>query len=587
MGLTFGNLPGLWALLGIPVVLLIHFLQKERRAVVTSTLFLLEEMQRESKSGIRIERLRNSLPLWLQILAVVLLAWVLSQPRWMRPDSFQRVVVVLDSSASMSAFRDEALSRLDREVQKLARASTRTEWIALETDPRRGTLYSGNDSSALLAALDGWQPLSARHDAGPALQQARSLLRREGAIIFLTARPREDVPAGARMLSIGSPIDNCGFTGLRFEERPEGHIWHALVRNYSDRAQTRQWQAVFQGQASPSREIYLEPGQTMALSGRFPEETNLGFLRLSDDRFGLDDRMPLARPQPKPLAILVEDHPMLSGFVDPFLRSVSAWHAPQGGASEDLRIATRLPNQTAPARPGVYFLAEREQPGRLLTAPIVAEHHPLMQELNWQGLLVQATGEIAPDERDQVLLWQGDRPLLVLRESGRQRWLLCNFDLRYSNAARLPAFVILLHRFLDEVREAKPEFERRNLQSSQTVATGADALGKEVIARYERVDGQRTEQRVEPFRAARMAAPDAPGFWEVRQGESLLLQAAVHFADSREADFRSAATGDHGPEIAPTLQKKNTTADFLTPLWLLLLGVFLVANWRLTAGRNN
>ena len=106
--LLFSNPAGFWALLGIPAVLLIHFLQRESRRVRASTLFLLEQLAPESAQGRRFERLRNSAALWLQLLAVLLFAWLLAGPRWLRPDSVQKVVFVLDSSASMSAFSGEA-----------------------------------------------------------------------------------------------------------------------------------------------------------------------------------------------------------------------------------------------------------------------------------------------------------------------------------------------------------------------------------------------------------------------------------------------------------------------------------------------
>src|SRR6266852_6859515 len=103
--LTFANPWGFLALLGVPAILAIHFLQRESRRVVSSTVFLLEQLSPVSARGRRIERLRNSIPLWLQLLAVLLLAWLLAQPRWLRKDSTQRVIAVLDSSVSMTAFR--------------------------------------------------------------------------------------------------------------------------------------------------------------------------------------------------------------------------------------------------------------------------------------------------------------------------------------------------------------------------------------------------------------------------------------------------------------------------------------------------
>ena len=65
--LSFGNPLGFLALLGIPAVLAIHFLQRRSRQAVVSTLFLLQQLQRESEGGSRFERLRPSIPLSPQV----------------------------------------------------------------------------------------------------------------------------------------------------------------------------------------------------------------------------------------------------------------------------------------------------------------------------------------------------------------------------------------------------------------------------------------------------------------------------------------------------------------------------------------
>ncbi len=142
---TFGNPAGFLALLAIPAILAIHFLQRESRRVVSSTLFLLEQLAPESAQGRRFERLRTSVPLWLQLLAALLAAWLLVDPRWVRPDAAQHVMLVLDSTVSMDAFRDDLLKALDEDTARLASAAAHTEWQVVETDLTRATIYSGPD----------------------------------------------------------------------------------------------------------------------------------------------------------------------------------------------------------------------------------------------------------------------------------------------------------------------------------------------------------------------------------------------------------------------------------------------------------
>ena len=153
MSLTFANLAGFWALLGIPLILAIHFLQRQSKLVTISTLFLLEQMKRESLSGRRFERLRNSIPLWLQLLAILGLTWLLVQPRWVKPESIQRIAIVLDGSASMSAFREPLARKLETELTKLSLVAKTTEYVVLDSRMDGEPIYNGTDVPELLVAL--------------------------------------------------------------------------------------------------------------------------------------------------------------------------------------------------------------------------------------------------------------------------------------------------------------------------------------------------------------------------------------------------------------------------------------------------
>ena len=82
MNLILTNPWGLLALLGIPLLILIYYLRRKAQVVTVSTLFLLKRTQRESKAGKRFETFSNSLPFWLQVLAILLLTWILVQPRY-------------------------------------------------------------------------------------------------------------------------------------------------------------------------------------------------------------------------------------------------------------------------------------------------------------------------------------------------------------------------------------------------------------------------------------------------------------------------------------------------------------------------
>ena len=101
-------------------------------------------MQRESVEGKRFERIRSSVPLWLQLLMVLLLTWLLVQPRWLRQDSVQPLAVVLDNSASMTAYLDEAGEDLEVALRKMSESVARTEFYVIESTLSSGSLYRGD-----------------------------------------------------------------------------------------------------------------------------------------------------------------------------------------------------------------------------------------------------------------------------------------------------------------------------------------------------------------------------------------------------------------------------------------------------------
>ena len=130
--MLLSNPYGFLALIGIPAVLAIHFFQRRSKKVPVSTLFLLQQTQRESASGRRVERLLHSVPLWLQLLMVLLLTWLLIEPRYRNEESTQRIAVVLDSSASMAVFKEKALAKLEAELAGLRGNASGAEYFLLD-----------------------------------------------------------------------------------------------------------------------------------------------------------------------------------------------------------------------------------------------------------------------------------------------------------------------------------------------------------------------------------------------------------------------------------------------------------------------
>lgn len=576
--LTFASPLGFLALLGIPVVLAIHFLQRRSRVETVSTLFLLESLTRESAAGGRVERIRNSLPLWLQLLAVCLLAWLLAGPRWTARESVARVVLVLDSSASMSAFRGEMVSAVEGHLENLGRAASRSEYIALDSARSEERVFQGETLRELSARLADWRPALGQHDIAPALSLAKGLAGEDGVVVFVSDHELGDLPDGVRLLAVGRPLANCGFSGLTLDEEAGEPVWTALVKNYSDRPQTRNWWLESGAGRTEPREIALAAGASEALRGPLPEAGGRLALVLEGDAFGLDDRLPLVRPEPKSLKVWRR----LDDAVLPFYQRVFAPFESLQDTGEladaDLAVVTHDPLDAAlPGTAGaVVMVRDAAEAAPFLAGAIAVENHPLMDGLNWQGLAARGAGGIKREPGDEVLLWAGERALVVLRERGGSRALLINFDPTRSNAARLPSFVVMLHRFVESVRSQKVAPESRNVETGQALELAfgrGEGDGALSLAR----DGKSVA--LTPAEAGALAAPEEPGHFEVRQGDGLLLVAAAHFADAREADFRGAASVDGLSDARAGLVSRHSRRDPLWRLWALSIGAAVLWSW--------
>ena len=577
--IILANPLGLLALLGIPTILAIHFLQRKAREIPVSTLFLLDQTRREAASGRRFDRLIPSIPLWMQLLAVLLLAWFLSEPRYRKSGSVQRVAVVVDPSASMSVFKQKALDRLVGILPELQGPASEIQLTVLESAPNRPRLYTGTSIDALKSALESWQPHDGPVDPTRSLRLARSLVSREGIVLYLTDTPSGPLPFQARLLAVGEAIENVGFTGVSFTTEEGALVWRALLKNHGTQAVDRTWSMQTSSGSTEPRPVHLNPGSLVTLQAAFPRDAKNVRIVLSSDQFPLDDVLPLVAPRPKTISLFTATSPAFAGLATKLLHALDTAETSRDAATADLSIASYNPlNPALPTRNAIVFVENEVRTGAWLKGGIVAEANPLMDGLNWQSLLVRETAELERRQTDTVMLWQDKRPLIFLRESNGTQQLLFNFDPGLSNAEKQPAFIVLLHRFAESVRTAKIAPLAANLETGEPLNLSA-APGIPLSIRATDPAGKTIDH------ADIQTANALPGFLTIDQNEQTLLTAAVHFGDPREADFSACATSTPEETRNAAAIERHTRPDPLWRSWILVLLVALMISWKYTAAK--
>jgi hypothetical protein len=580
---SFVNPAGLWALLGIPAVLLIHFLQRKAQSFPVSTLFLLEKTHREANIGRKFDRLTNSIPLWMQLLAVLLITWLMTEPRFPMERSTQRIAIVLDSSASMSVSKEFIITSLAEQLPPLKGFASDVEYTVLESIPGKPRIYAGKSTEDLLAALKAWQPLAPLTDPTLALRLARSLVSRDGIVLFVTDTPVEGMPFDARLLAAGKKIGNCGFTGVAFEEKDSTLLWRATLQNYADEEITRTWQIDSgNGQLSPPRSITLEPRSLLTLQANFPSKSERIKLILSADQFPLDDTLHLVRPNPKQL--FLSTAAPLEALSKKILRSIENMQ-PVGTQAADLSLISYDPLDPVLAEGNaVIFSNDATQGGQYLAGGLIATQHPLMNGINWQSLLIRETISLEIRSSDEVLLRQAERPLILLRNApatatqAASQQLLFNFDPRLSNIDTQPALIVCLLRFAEQIRSKKIDKSQENWECAQPINI---AIKPSTAALFlDRLDAQGktlASQSIAPNQP--LFAPAEPGFYQVRQGEEILVTSAAYFADTREADFSFCASENQLTDAQTNTVQAHSSGDPFYHYWIILLLLLLIASW--------
>ncbi len=589
MRLFLSNPAGLWALLAIPVIFLIHFLQEKSRRVRVSTLFLLERVQPESRAGARIERLRNSAQLWWQCLAALLFAWLLSAPRWIKEDSRQTVVVVMDSSASMAAFKEQTQTMLSQKLAAWRKSAAHTDWHLLESNPRKPALYAGDQLPELLATLEKWRPTMGTHRPDGVLATARALVKKHGLVIFVTDCDME-VPPDVGLLSAAEVISNAGFAGVEVGLTNEknaaasGMKWRTLVKNWGADSVQREWwieDGNWPKEEVTRHPIQLQPGQTLILSGELPPSMDRATLVLTSDQFTWDDRVPLQKPSPKTLLVDVRMGGSSGDLLRKMIGTLEHVKLSSGGSTGTASVTpsaglTITEIGTAVDGDAILLAGGVENERQLDAAWTVAEDHPLTRELNWMGLLTPPPVDLVVTEGDEPLLWKGARPLALLRnrmgEAGlKSKQLLLGWNLPASTAARDPAMLVLLFRFVEQIRQNQKMPWAGNFETSQKLEVAGAATrraGGESVPNDGRVMAE-------------------PGHFELLdQGGGELVRGAAAFADTRESDFAEAKSLDTVETRQTAAALQQSEADPYSALWLILAMACLVASWAWRNGKK-
>lgn len=264
----------------LPVVVAMYLLKLRRdEAVVPSTLLWMKLVS-DVEANAPWQKLRRSLLLLLQLLLVLILAFLAARPFVERPAGLAGdIVLVIDTSASMGA-TDVSPTRLDGakaaaiDALKDLPGGGRVSVIAAGRTARvvaNGTDDIGN----VKAAINAIAPTSDIGDLGDALRLASALAARSGDAEILVATdaalatpPSGTLEAPVRVLQVGREARNQAIVALAVRTSPSGlsHSAFISIANLGLEMAERRIQLYADGVLRDSRVLVLDPQRKTDIS---------------------------------------------------------------------------------------------------------------------------------------------------------------------------------------------------------------------------------------------------------------------------------------------------------------------------------
>jgi hypothetical protein len=598
--LIFQYPPAFSLLLLIPILILLHNIRTRRREATVSSLFLWEQVLKESSRRFRLKKILRNLSLLLQILATLLLVAALAQPAYLKSSAEKKnVVILLDTSASMKS--GGARSRMDDAkrmiLDALAELGEESRVLLIEAGPLPSlVLPFTQDRDKIRRSIRDTDATDAPGSMREALLMALSLTDGErGDEIWIASDGafdpfEESALSGTqlRWLAVGSTERNIGITQFEFRSRlndPGEYEILVAVNNYTEQPVSVPLDLQIDGTPYLSASVSLEPFSEIRLIYAYRglvAETATVAITANDD-FETDDRAFAVLSQSRGVEILLitQGNPFLEAVLAVYPNARLDKNQPQKDYSDyDMVVFDRV--SPPPLVAGNYLLVDAmaaELPLQTLGVldrpqiDVWSTEHPVLDALSLKGIRIQQAAEVALQGDGQVLASSGDSPLMVAYESRRLRALYLAFDLMQSDLPLKTAFPLLMGNIL-----------RWFYPGSLTSSTRQVKAGSEypIVPKGFKFDVRKPDGTVDTI--APLESPylyegtDTVGIYTVR-GTDLEESFAVNLTDRGESDIRPRFFIEEPQEKPPAPEVTSQSRRSFAFLFLLVCLAILMVEW--------
>ncbi|HEU4338826.1 MAG TPA: BatA and WFA domain-containing protein [Planctomycetota bacterium] len=597
----------------IPGILILYFLRLKRDVRVVSSTYLWKKTVDAYRVNRPFQRFQNHLLLWLQLLAVLLLALAASRPYIEQRQRTSGIhLVLIDQSASMSTREEGGRTRLDlardfcRELIAGLPGGDRMMVIGFSDRPLMAAPLT-SERGALLRGVDAVHPTERPTRIEEAWQTALSVARQfDLSDIYLLsdggfrALPQlTEAHANVHFIPFGKTWDNLGIVHLETRESDEAQRRveiFARVANRRDQSVQATVELRVADRLIDARSVEIGAGEEQGVVfERAASEQGMAEVRITGlDAFASDDRawIPLGGAELVRVVLVGEENvflkqalamnPRIELTVVPpadFAKVRGSFRESDlivfdGADSGPMEQGTCLYLGVAPSAPGFGGGKEVENPTLLKWDA----EHPLTRYINFSTLHIGKAVEVSVPSWGRTLLSSDRGPIISVGERGGLRVACVAFRILDSDWPLRVSFPIFFANAVRWAREEDPTTADRIVRPGQPLS---------IRAPREPQSGKLTDPSgtVKDIAAAgsdriRVAETERPGVyrmkWEKRPTETLY---AVSLTDPGESDIRVPDKIDMG---GTQLQAREGSAFVRVEFaaWLALLGLaVLIIEW--------
>ncbi len=584
---------GGWAFLGLAAVLALYILRREYREFPISSTYLWQKTLQDQTASKPFQRLKSNLLMFLQLLAVLLLALSLLRPLLPGQQEGGETVMIFDLSLSMQT-ETIGLSRIDRAVNEAGRmvdgmgAGDKVTILTAGTTVKNLLSRSG-DKQALWNVLRSIQAENGPADVNGALSLAKAMGREiEDLNIILYSDDYDGSVEDVQFVAAGAGAMNRGITSLTAARQENGVAALARIANYGQAA-TVTVECYADGLLSDVRTAELLEGGTAGVRFDLPAGAVEIWARIVESDGLAADNIRYAA-----LRDLSSQKIVLIGRDNIFLEkaflqrgNIALVRATAADAASildaGLFVYDGVMPDPLPAHGALLIVqpkspvfsitpGEKKEPEYALRLSPDTFAAQFADHVSFSDVLVK---QYAPLSGGQPVLTSGGDTLITAGEESGRRYMVMSFDMHESNWVMKYDFPIFMMHAL-------------NYLMPDTLGDVRDALCGDILTLH--LDGRAASASVvspdgtahtiaPPYPALPFAGTDAPGIYTLSQvmvqGEKADAPFAVNVPVS-ESDVRFVAQSTGAQKAQGGIQYYGLE---LTSLLLFALLAFMMAEW--------